>query len=235
MDVMMPEMGGLQATRVIRERQGDQIKFPNYKTPIIIVAMTANAMQGDREECLAAGMDDYLPKPVRPEDVRTIIERWGATAVTTAPVPSPAAQPPAEAAQPAPVPPETAAAAPAAEEPPVDMARLADFTDGDPENLRELVTLYINQTSGQIEQLEAAVRADQAQEVRRVAHSCAGASATCGMVKLVPLLRELERQGYEGKLTSATELYDQVVKEFDRIRNFLAPHFNPAANVAAQT
>ena len=86
------------------------------------------------------------------------------------------------------------AAAP--EDAPVDMSRLLDFTDGDPENLRELVTLYLSQTEEQLDRLEAAVQAGAAQEVRRLAHSCAGASATCGMRRLVPLLRELERAGF---------------------------------------
>jgi CheY-like chemotaxis protein len=81
MDVMMPEMGGLEATAAIRQRQKQRVQFPNYKSPMIIIAMTANAMQGDREKCLAAGMDDYLAKPVRPEDMRTIVERWGVRAM----------------------------------------------------------------------------------------------------------------------------------------------------------
>ena len=75
MDVMMPEMDGLEATRAIREFQKAGGKA-NYNSRIIIVAMTAQAMQGDREKCIAAGMDDYLAKPVRPKDVRAIIERW---------------------------------------------------------------------------------------------------------------------------------------------------------------
>src|SRR5262249_20777829 len=82
MDVMMPEMGGLEATQMIRDRQQKPSEFPNYKTPIVIVAMTANAMQGDREKCIGAGMDDYLAKPVRLEDIRGVIERWGAKAAT---------------------------------------------------------------------------------------------------------------------------------------------------------
>ena len=111
MDVQMPEMDGLEATRLIRERQQDKTRFPNYKSSIIIVAMTANAMPGDREKCLAAGMDDYLAKPVRPEDVRKIIERWATAATAPEPAgptvaqtatatlgtqPSPASAPPEE-------------------------------------------------------------------------------------------------------------------------------------------
>src|SRR5256885_12552186 len=92
MDVMMPEMGGLEATKVVRERQRDRARYPNYKSPLIIIAMTASAMQGDREKCLAAGMDDYLSKPVRPEDIRTIVERWAVEAarnITTPPAQAP--------------------------------------------------------------------------------------------------------------------------------------------------
>src|ERR1700730_14245286 len=76
MDALVPEMDGLDATRIMRERQSQKSQFPTYKSPIIIVAMTAAAMQGDRDKCLAVGMDDYLAKPVRPEDIRKIVERW---------------------------------------------------------------------------------------------------------------------------------------------------------------
>ena len=84
MDVMMPEMDGLEATHSIRVRQKDPGSHPNYGGRIIIVAMTAHAMQSDREKCLAAGMDDYLAKPIRPADIRGIIEKWGIPAATPA-------------------------------------------------------------------------------------------------------------------------------------------------------
>jgi CheY-like chemotaxis protein/HPt (histidine-containing phosphotransfer) domain-containing protein len=203
MDVMMPEMDGLEATRLIRERQ-KRGAHPNYQPRIIIIAMTAQAMQGDREKCLAAGMDDYLAKPIRLADVRDVIQRWGSQ------------NSPAES-----IPVKNEPSAPA-ETPPVDMDRLNDMTDGNADNFRELVELYFKQTTQQLDQIEAAVSANDADKVRHVAHSCAGASATLGMVRIVPMLRELERQGTEGRLTNAAEIYENARREFKLIQNFLA-------------
>ena len=204
MDVMMPEMDGLEATRTIRDRQ--KSGAANYHSSIVIVAMTAQAMQGDREKCLAAGMDDYLAKPIRPKDVRAIIERWGSQSISGAEG-APAA---------------SAAPAPVAEALPVEMDRLNDLTDGNAESLRELVELFFKQTTQQLVQLEAAARANKADDVRRVAHSCAGASATLGMTRLVPLLRELEKQGASGALTNAVQVCAAVNSEFKLIQQFLA-------------
>jgi HPt (histidine-containing phosphotransfer) domain-containing protein len=265
-------MDGLEATRAIRERQKDGVAHPNYQSRIIIIAMTAQAMQGDREKCLAAGMDDYLSKPILPKDVRAMVERWGAQATPAAPAappPKPKAEtPPPKAAAPAPAPPPKAAApaqmsvpkanmfapvappkaaapvpmlesevtapqpvlTPDSGEPPVEMDILNDLTDGNVESLRELTGLFIKQTSQQLEQLGVAVRANKAEDVRRVAHSCAGASATLGMTRFVPLLRKLERQGACGMLTSATQVYDETMREFQNIQDFLSAQLNsPAA------
>jgi signal transduction histidine kinase/HPt (histidine-containing phosphotransfer) domain-containing protein len=202
MDVMMPEMDGLEATRQIRRRQmsGEQ---KNFQSRIIICAMTAHAMAGDREKCLAAGMDDYLAKPVRPKDVRDIIEKWGGKIALDSSAPREVAP---------------AAAAPDA---PVDLARMNDLTDGNLDNLRELVEMYFVQTQKQFVQLREAVRDGKADAVRRVAHSCAGASATMGMTELVPRLRELEKLGASGTLTDADKICDAAAGEFERVREFL--------------
>jgi CheY-like chemotaxis protein/HPt (histidine-containing phosphotransfer) domain-containing protein len=235
MDVQMPEMDGLECTRVIRERQRDKTA-PNYKPSIVIVAMTANAMPGDREKCITAGMDDYMVKPVRLEDIRTIVERWGSTAVmadSTAPAPAQTATATAAAA-PVPATPGPKEAPKEALEPPVNMERLLDFTDN-PDDLRELVTLYLKQTSEQVEQLSTAVRNDATNDVKRLAHSAAGASATCGMTRIVRFLRELERQGDDGKLLNGAELAKQVEDEFRRIREFLENYLAKQNSVAAKT
>jgi CheY-like chemotaxis protein len=202
MDVMMPEMDGLEATRQIRKRQmgGEQ---KNFQSRIIICAMTAHAMTGDREKCLAAGMDDYLAKPIRPKDVRDMIEKWGSKVALD----SNASR--------------VAVSADVAEEAPVDLTRMNDLTDGNLDNLRELVEMYFVQTQKQFVQLREAIRDGKADQVRRVAHSCAGASATMGMTHLVPRLRELEKIGASGTLTGVEPVCENAAVEFERVREFL--------------
>jgi len=205
MDLQMPEMDGLAATQAIRERQKTARPAPHFDRRIVIVAMTASAMQSDRDRCLAAGMDDYLAKPIRPEDIRRVVERWG---------------PVFQQAQ-------TAAAAPAADPPPgqqsesepaVDFDRLMEFAEGDLNNLQELVTLYIQQTTQQINQLRTALAAGNAAEVRRVAHSCAGASATCGMRRITPMLRRMEAQAEAGDLSEGPRMLAEIEQEFHVIQ-----------------
>jgi len=222
MDVQMPEMDGLEATRIIRERQQEKSRYPNYHHQMIIVAMTASAMPGDRDKCISAGMDDYLAKPVRPEDIRSVVERWGSAAKASAPTPSQTET-------------TTSDTDFQMQTPPVDMERLLDFSDGSADNLRELITLYLKQTGEQLEQLTAAAQASSAPDVRRLAHSCAGASSTCGMVRIVPLLREMERQGEERKLVNVVELCRQARIEFDCIRGFLEAHLAKISPLVGRT
>ena len=203
MDVMMPEMDGLEATRMLRKRHmgGDHA---HYQSRIIVCAMTAHAMTGDREKCIASGMDDYLAKPVRPKDVRDMLEKWGGKIMSGTAKPAPAKSTDGPVG-----------------EPPVDMDRMTDLTDGNNDSLRELVEMYLKQTHKQFEQMQAAIRDGNADTLRRVAHSGAGASATLGMTQLVPKLRELEKLGGSGNLTGATEICEKAALEYTRIQEFL--------------
>jgi signal transduction histidine kinase/two-component SAPR family response regulator/HPt (histidine-containing phosphotransfer) domain-containing protein len=208
MDLMMPEMDGLEATRTIREWQKNPAAHPNYAGRILIIAMTAHAMQADRERCLAAGMDDYLPKPIRPKEVRDAIERWGPKTN------------PAEEKKSAPAPKiETPAAV---QEPPVEMARINDLTGGDLPSTRELLELFFKQTAEQLKQIEEAIRTSNFHNLGHVAHSCKGASATLGMTRLAPMLLVLEKQGKAGVLDNAEKILADAVAEFKNIQKFLS-------------
>ena len=75
MDCLMPEMDGYETARAIRTREQSSDQGSNGELPVHIIAITANAMQGDREKCLAAGMDDYLSKPIRLQELEAVLER----------------------------------------------------------------------------------------------------------------------------------------------------------------
>jgi HPt (histidine-containing phosphotransfer) domain-containing protein len=112
---------------------------------------------------------------------------------------------------------------------------MEEFTDGNLESFRELAQLYLTQTAEQFEHLEAAVAAGNAAEIRRISHSSAGASATCGMRFLVPLLRQLEHESAEGNLANSATLCDQSLAEFARVRQFLEARLAEQSLAAGKT
>ena len=209
MDVQMPEMDGLEATRQLRERQTHPDRYPHCQPPPVIVAMTASAMPGDRDRCLKSGMDDYLAKPVRPDDLRKLVESWAKKLgpAMTAPATRGGSEP--------------AQDGNAAANDILDWERLMDLAANDRDMLKELVGLYLRETEIQMDQLGAAVAAQSAPEVKRLAHKCAGGSATIGVGRLVPLLRQLELCGEENKLDATPPLYERVQKEFQILRGHL--------------
>jgi PAS domain S-box-containing protein len=201
MDCQMPEMDGYEATAEIRRREGDT-------KHTLIVAMTANALEGDRVKCLAAGMDDYVSKPVKPEELGGVLKRLLADAGENV---------------------ETVSAASQEVSPPVDMERLYLAMGDDPEELADILGVYLDQMSASLEKLVMAIESGNAVEVDMIWHNCAGVSANCGMVALVEPLRALERMGRENQLAGAATVNAQVCQEFERVKLFLQENLEPVA------
>ena len=101
---------------------------------------------------------------------------------------------------------------------------MTDLTGGEMDGLRELVELYLEQTSQQIDLIETAIRNDKPLDVQREAHSCGGASATFGMTRLGKILKELESQGKAKTLAGSMELSTFAREELGRVRAFLTDY-----------
>ena len=134
MDLQMPVMDGMTATRKIRELE--------TAGHVPIIALTANAMSGDRERCEAAGMDGYLTKPIEVDRLRSILMKFGLANPEAASAPLPDRQ-----------------AAPAAETlgPPVDLAQFHAITDGDAVFAQELIAAFISSGEQQLAEMSAAI------------------------------------------------------------------------------
>ncbi len=199
MDVQMPEMDGYEATAEIRRREGGQGRC----TPII--AMTANAMQGDREKALAAGMDDYVPKPVKPEELEAVLERWIPQRESAGPG-VPAKVPGAD--------PKTSDKADA----PLNTSVLEGLRElqgeGEPDILEELIELFLEEVPAELAALREATEGGDARTVERVAHTLKGSAGNMGAVGMAKICADLETAGVSG-------LLDLLDAEFLRVRQAL--------------
>ena len=207
MDVQMPEMNGYEAAAEIRRREEGQDRH------IPIIALTANAIQGDREKALEAGMDDYIPKPVRPGELEDVLKRWISEE-----------KEPKEKA-------ETRTTGSLAghrsvgdvsEEGLLDWSVLASLrelqAEGEPDILSELIELFITEVSAQLASLQMAVEAGDAHSVERIAHSIRGSCGNMGAVGMETLCIELEEMGRSNDLASAPARVSRLAEEFERVR-----------------
>lgn len=202
MDCQMPKMDGYEATRRIRKLEQEQVGSLDWSAPTRIIAMTANAMDGDKERCLAAGMDDYLSKPVRRNELQAALKRCDVLQGRVSS--SPGKWEPS-----------------ATEDCLVDLDRLREVADDDPEQIRYFVELYIAQTILMLDGLKEAVLTSNAEAVASTAHKLVGSSLSCGVEAFTRPLRELERIGEAGDLSGACVLLDDVRDRFPRVQNTL--------------
>jgi two-component system, cell cycle sensor histidine kinase and response regulator CckA len=201
MDCQMPEIDGWEATAMIRKPETTQV---GRRLPII--AMTANAMPGDRQKCLDAGMDDYLAKPVKLDDLKTILARWipsqassderiATVSVTTGQVSNEC----------------------------IDPAVLADLRQLDMSCglLSTLITHFLKDGPERLAALQEALQQGDGEAIARVSHELNGASGNLGVHRMRQLCIELQALGKARDLTRAEALLAQLVSEFELVRQRL--------------
>jgi PAS domain S-box-containing protein len=203
MDVQMPVMDGFEATRLIREREAST----GQRRPI--VAMTAHAMKGDRERCLDSGMDDYVTKPVQRSELARVLA-WAASLLPETPTTPVPAEPP---------PPELT---PAQEPEPVvgsayDRAAAVERLGGDEELFNEVAGVFLTDTPGQVAQIRQAVKAGDAEGLRRAAHGLKGAAGYVGGQATADAARALELIGASGDLIGAPAALVTLDREVRRL------------------
>jgi CheY-like chemotaxis protein len=180
MDVQMPEMGGLEATAVIRDRErrlGGHVR---------VIAMTAHAMKGDRDRCLAAGMDGYLSKPVDPRALFTAIEAHEYEAAGA----------------------ELRGGPPAVA---FDLAGLERRAGGDQALVGEIVRLFLEDCPLRMAQIGEAVASGDAARIQSAAHGLKGAAGYVSAPRVVETASRLELAGAEGRVPKALDVHGELV------------------------
>ena len=170
MDCQMPEMDGFEATRRIREREGHQKHTP-------VIALTANALQGDRERCLDAGMDDYLAKPVSEADLARVLEHW-----------LPGGPSPLDFSE-------------AVE--PQTIAYLRQLGGADKNFVHDLIALYVEDGGQRIAAIRAALEAGDPTELASAAHALKSSAGNMGAMTVRAIAEVIEQIGRKGTIEGA--------------------------------
>ncbi|MBI1840355.1 MAG: PAS domain S-box protein [Verrucomicrobia bacterium] len=208
LDCQMPEMDGYETARRIAELQAHP-SCPLRSKPVLI-AVTANAMSGDREKCLAAGMHEYLSKPMKLISLSQALER-------TLPGRAANGPPPAESGD--------AASASVAGREEMDVSVLQGLRElrepGQPDPLAQLVELFLRDSAPRLAVIEEGLSTGQAAPVIAAAHSLKGSASNLGARHLSSLSGLIEKHSKAGDLAAAKTVLEPLEREFERVRQFL--------------
>jgi CheY-like chemotaxis protein len=213
MDCHMPELDGFAAAAAIRRQEAE--KGQGHHTPI--VAVTADALAGDAEKSLAAGMDDHLTKPITLERLATVVERWVAPR-TAEPAPDPASSDPADAGHGAPDPPAVAAAVLDADV----VATLQELERHSHSLLPHLIHLFLQEMPVHLVALQDAVAQEDSSRVAELAHRLKGSAAQFGATQLSHRCAALQEAANRADLGQAATQMAALQREFVRVRAALA-------------
>jgi CheY-like chemotaxis protein len=193
MDVQMPEMDGFEATEAIRAKE------TATGTHLPIVAMTAHAMKGDRERCLEAGMDGYVAKPLNANELFRVVESIADSAALVGRG--------AESHR-------TNSAGDAVFDPSVALVRVG----GDPQLLKELVGLFLQECPRWMDEIRSAIAAREATKLRRAAHTLKGAVGSFGAPAAFEAALKLETMGQQGNLGDAERTFGELSEQVERLQ-----------------
>lgn len=211
-DCEMPEMDGYELTRLIRQ---PSTKVLNPRIPII--AVTAHCLSGDRQKCLASGMDDFLAKPLRAKSLRDMLFRWigdenapADSVETAAPDPEPAIVQEPEIAAPLPIPVSAVLQ--------FDTEDLVERLMGNEKLARRVAGAFVDCMPQQLASLAQAIRSFDAPAAKLAAHTIKGAAANVGTEDIRKLASRIETLGEAGDLTSASEIFPELNASFQSLK-----------------
>jgi len=195
MDIQMPEMDGLEATKAIRALQTSE------QRPVII-ALTANAMLGDRERCLQAGMDDYLAKPIKQQDIESVIAKWFPAVVSPEQGSPPSGQKTAEMM--------------------IDPKRIDQIKEiGENELLQELLTLYLDDLDQFTLCVAAAATVHNHRQIYECSHKLKGSSANLGIESIREACKTMETFAHQNDDAGISDHFIHMQRLMDEVKTYI--------------
>jgi HPt (histidine-containing phosphotransfer) domain-containing protein len=220
MDCQLPEMDGYEATGVVRQMEKTGGLARTSGIPLPIIALTANALSGDRQRCLQAGMTDYLTKPLNREQLIATIFHYLPKSQGTAETGGKATAAPSEKSKPAPsLRPDLPGIRDTSADP-VDFETLLERCDGDWEFIEEILKMFDDRSEEMLTQLEENIRGNDSGGVSRVAHQLKGAAGNIAFVPVQQLASNLEQLGKNAELDQAMEHLNALRSELQRSKQF---------------